>query len=420
LAVKYNSKGSGAAEKHFFNFSISPFGERIVDAGYRLLAAKFLRKQAKQLREQLQGIRDGEDIEFIHRARVATRRLREALKVFAPCFRRKPLARWSSAIRRITKKLGKARDKDIQIELLRGLLPAAPRPECLPGLSRLLAHWECSREALQKKVLKTVRRLQAGGELDRLEKKAKQILRRSEKKSVRIPSPYCFAQSEENIARRREALIAFSDCLQQPENVDRHHAMRIAVKRLRYTMEIFRPLYDKRLDPFLDKVKRLQTLLGDLHDCDVWQEQLDDFIAGEHQRLTACFGHARPFVRLQPGVDFVRENRRQRREELFGDLGAFWRELENQDCWTGLHGVVRIGPIAVQAVEPPAPAEIESVSAIAPVPESSSIPEPPSPLLRGNGDQPHKISSAHTPPEPTASKLASVPPHSHRREPAML
>jgi CHAD domain-containing protein len=386
----------------------------IMDAGYRLLAAQYLRKQAKQLREQLQGIRDAEDIEYIHRARVATRRLRSALKVFTPCFKRKQGACWKSALRRITKKLGNARDKDVQIEFLRGLLPAAAQPECRTGLSRLLAHWECSRETLQKKVLKAARRLQSGGELVDLEKKAKRILRRSEKKSVRIQSPYSFAQSEENIADRRQSVLAFADCLSQPENVERHHAMRIAVKRLRYTLEISQPLYEKRLDPFLEKVKRLQTLLGDLHDCDVWQEQLDDFSAGERQRLTASYGHTRPFERLQPGVDFLRENRRRRREELFRELGDLWREMEEQDFWNGLLGVVRIGPPPHDTQEHGPRGAAESAPTTAPVAKPSK------PVARGNGNQPHLIPEAHALPEPDVFQPAPSLPRPHRREPAVL
>ena len=38
-----------------------------MDAGYRALAAKYIRRQAKQLVEQLDGLRTAEDIEFVHR-----------------------------------------------------------------------------------------------------------------------------------------------------------------------------------------------------------------------------------------------------------------------------------------------------------------------------------------------------------------
>ncbi|MBN2580750.1 MAG: CHAD domain-containing protein [Pirellulales bacterium] len=387
-----------------------------MDAGYRLLAAKFLRKQAKQLRAQFQGIRDAEDIEYIHRARVATRRLRAALKVFAPCFKRKRVARWESAIRRITAKLSDARDKDVQIEFLHGVLSAAPKPACLPGLARLLAHWECAREGLQKKVLKAIRRVQRDGRLDQLEKRSKRILRRGEKKAVRVQSPYAFLQAERNVTDRQEELLAFRDCVEQPENAERHHAMRIALKRLRYTMEISRPLYDKRLDPCLEKVKRLQTLLGDLHDCDVWQDRLDDFTASETRRIVASYGHTRPFERLQPGVDFLRENRRRQREELFREFAAFWRELGDEDFWTNLLTVVRLGPTGPESAKPAPRDRVPN----APVTVPSPAPSPP--ISRANGDDPHQVPESHALPEAVVFPPAPVLPPSRppRREPAVL
>lgn len=387
-----------------------------MDAGYRLLAAKYLRKQAKQLREQFQGIRDAEDIEFIHRSRVATRRLRAALKVFAPCFKRKRLARWKAAVRRITVELSDARDKDVQIQFLRGMMPRVPELTCLLGLTRLVVHWEYYREALQKKVLKAIQRLQRDGELADLEKKAKRILRRGEKKAVRIQSPYSFLQTEKHITARQEELLAFRDCLDQPENMERHHAMRIALKRLRYTMEISRPLYDKRLDPFLEKVKQVQTFLGDAHDCDVWQEQLDEFAAAERERIAACYGHARPFEQLNAGLEFLKQDRQQRREELFRELVALWRELEEQDFWDRLLEVVKQGPFSPQT------AEASSTSATATASPTPPAPKPTGPTPRSDGEEPPEKDPHHPLLEPNALRPARV--HSlhrpARREPAVL
>ena len=69
------------------------------------------------------------------------------------------------------------------------------------------------------------------------------------------------------------------------------HNMRISIKRLRYTMELFRVAYgspkkdsrevtvvdDKRLTEFLGVIVDLQEILGDIHDCDVVLEVLTDY-----------------------------------------------------------------------------------------------------------------------------------------------
>ena len=45
------------------------------------------------------------------------------------------------------------------------------------------------------------------------------------------------------------------------------HAMRLATKRLRYTLELFRPCYGRGLDERLAALQRLQQMLGEVNDC---------------------------------------------------------------------------------------------------------------------------------------------------------
>ena len=69
------------------------------------------------------------------------------------------------------------------------------------------------------------------------------------------------------------------------------HKMRISIKRLRYTMEIFRSVYQhpqkcpkadtgphgKRFAEFFAVILDLQEILGDIHDCDVVLQVLTDY-----------------------------------------------------------------------------------------------------------------------------------------------
>ena len=148
-----------------------------MDSGYRILAAQYVRRQAKQLAEQLEGVRAAEDIEFVHRARVATRRLRAALRMFDDCFAPKRVKRWRRAIRRITSALSDARDRDVQIELLCGTLSALNAKERFPGVARVLVQLERDRERLQRKVVKAVNRLEAEGVLKEMRGSAKRSSR---------------------------------------------------------------------------------------------------------------------------------------------------------------------------------------------------------------------------------------------------
>jgi CHAD domain-containing protein len=334
-----------------------------MDTGYRLLAAQYMRRQVKQLAEQLDGVRAAEDVEFVHRARVATRRLRAALRMFKECFARRQWQRWRDAIRRTTAKLGDARDHDVQIELLCRVQSALSAKECFPGIGRILIQLERDRERLQRKVVKAVDRLQSQRVLREMRRVSKKIMRKAGvSESARpddVQTPAAFLETRRHILRRLERLLRHEDSLARPDDRQRHHAMRIAAKRLRYTLEIARPVYPGCLDEAVDAMKKVQSLLGEVHDCDVWADHLDAFARRERRRITALFGHAGRFNRLQPGIDYLRSDRHRRRDEVFGQLVEYWAELGRRRLWEGIADVVLSGDRSptIPASKPPLTAE---------------------------------------------------------------
>lgn len=307
-----------------------------MDHGYRLLAAEYIRQQAKQLAGQMAGVRAAEDIEFVHRARVATRRLRAALEMFAECFPPRRIKRWRKAIRRTTASLGDARDRDVQIEHLCEVLAALDDKRCMPGVAAVLVRWERDRRRLQPQVVKAMDRLQSEGILRDMRRRTKKILQGLQTAGQLPQTPETIALVGRHVLRRMNRLLELQDSLADPFDCGGHHALRIALKRLRYTLEISRPLYAERLDEPIQAVKRVQTLLGDVHDCDVWLEHLDDFAAAERQRIVAAFGRSGRFQRLRPGIEFLQDDRRNRRRQAFAELAAFWAELNSRRFWEEL------------------------------------------------------------------------------------
>ena len=74
---------------------------------------------------------DTDDIERVHDMRVASRRLRAALEVFAPCFPRSDHRDLLREVKQLADALGKRRDPDVQIAALtklRAELPADDHP----------------------------------------------------------------------------------------------------------------------------------------------------------------------------------------------------------------------------------------------------------------------------------------------------
>ena len=94
------------------------------------------------------------------------------------------------------------------------------------------------------------------------------------------------------------------------------HNMRISIKRLRYTMEIFRVVYqcpsacaketavmeNERFVGCLTTIMDLQEILGDIHDCDVVLEVLTDYMHQSEQG-TAAPGIAKRIAQTQEARD---------------------------------------------------------------------------------------------------------------------
>ena len=81
------------------------------------------------------------------------------------------------------------------------------------------------------------------------------------------------------LAVRIDEVYSYDGLMADPANVTELHDMRIACKRLRYLLEIFAIAFEDDLEPFIDEVKGLQDLLGDIHDCDVQIPMLEDHLA---------------------------------------------------------------------------------------------------------------------------------------------
>jgi CHAD domain-containing protein len=80
--------------------------------------------------EHADNVLDVTDIERVHDMRVATRRLRAALEIFAPCFPKAEHRKLLKEVKRLADALGERRDPDVAIEgfeRVRDALPSADR-----------------------------------------------------------------------------------------------------------------------------------------------------------------------------------------------------------------------------------------------------------------------------------------------------
>ena len=106
----------------------TPFGEAAVRA---------LEVRADELFSLASGVLDTDDVERVHDMRVATRRLRAAMEVFAPCFPPKRLAKALSDVKALADALGARRDPDVQLQALAGYARELPGAD-LSGIRQRL------------------------------------------------------------------------------------------------------------------------------------------------------------------------------------------------------------------------------------------------------------------------------------------
>jgi CHAD domain-containing protein len=105
-------------------------------ASFREAAAAAVEVRAEEVFEHSGGVLDTAAIEHVHDMRVATRRLRAALEIFAVCFPRKRHRRLLKEVRSLADALGERRDRDVTIAALDGAAKELTATE-RPGLRRL-------------------------------------------------------------------------------------------------------------------------------------------------------------------------------------------------------------------------------------------------------------------------------------------
>jgi CHAD domain-containing protein len=88
------------------------------DEPFAAAAARVVRVRVGEVFEHSGGVLDVGEIDRLHDMRVATRRLRVALEVFATCFPRKRHRKALKKVKALADALGERRDRDVELEFL--------------------------------------------------------------------------------------------------------------------------------------------------------------------------------------------------------------------------------------------------------------------------------------------------------------
>jgi CHAD domain-containing protein len=278
------------------------------------------------------GAREGQDLEALHDMRVATRRMRAALRTFAPHLDQKAYKPFRKALRRTGAALGAVRDLDVFREKTDRYLQTLPE-ERRSGLDPLLAAWRAEHDRAREAMLAFL----DGEEYGRFKKEVGRFLKRpgagAPRSDPEVAPPHRVSQAMPALVVAGYAAVrAYEDHVTSGDApLPRFHRLRIAAKRLRYTLEFFQEVLPTGARPLIEHLKALQDHLGDLQDAVVTCGILRDFLAwgtwGTHRPRMP---EMHPVI-VAPGVATYLSVRQDEIRKLLDGFPAVWATVSGTD-----------------------------------------------------------------------------------------
>ena len=309
----------------------TPLTELLGDSSaYCLFGAETILKRIMELEGQVDGAKRNQDIEYIHRLRVASRRLRAALNIFEECLPKKQIKAWKKAVKNLTVSCGTARDEDVLITFLEKYKKDLD-PRATAGIEYLIQVQKARRLLMQSDVVKVLDSLQTSGILADLLDTCRSIRRNTNDQNLNVKTLSTYRKARNRIVARLDELLTLSRFVHDQSAIAKHHELRIAAKRLRYTMEIFSTIYSGGLKDQIELMKRFQDVLGEMHDYYVWSQDL----RAHRQEIPA---------EARYGMNKLLVYLGKQRTSRYRDFVSLWDETKAEGLFTGIREITDIKP----------------------------------------------------------------------------
>lgn len=203
----------------------------------------------------------------LHKTRVASRRIREALPIVGVCAPPSKVKKLNRKMRQLTRYLGPIRELDVELNILEGDF----KSERVPGRAIEMVRREVAfqRQALRQELTENV----PVGDLKKLRKKLERVAEGKGPKGKPLGAKAAARREEQwrgvlatRLLRRAKGLDAALDQAGPLYAPDRVHGVRISIKKLRYALEIAHDAGIPRASALVRTLKRQQERLGRLHD----------------------------------------------------------------------------------------------------------------------------------------------------------
>lgn len=265
--------------------------EPLPEGSLAALVRDVVSTQLATVRKNEAGTRLGEDTEALHDMRVAVRRLRTALRLFAKVLPRDPggatgeVAEIDASLRWLAAELGVVRDLDVQLERIEEWRQQLDERDAiaLEPLAELLATRRHAARAAMVAALDTPRLARLYESLEELSATSRSELPKRALRPAVAGLPGILRKQYrafQTLARRIEK--------QGDADAALLHAARIRAKRLRYAAEFATPIYEDPARALVSTLKRTQDVLGLHQDAEVAIAELRQLVAGAGNELPAA------------------------------------------------------------------------------------------------------------------------------------
>jgi triphosphatase len=218
-----------------------------------------------QIAANAPGVARGDDPEYLHQLRVGMRRLLSALRAFRPLLRRKRADAVARPLRKMMRLLGAARDWDVFLETL--AQAKLSNALALRAAHERAAAQRATRELVNSRAFRDAR------------SRTLSWLEAEPWRAGDAPAQPLVSFARRSLERTHAKLLKRARRIDW-RDVERRHAVRIALKRLRYGCDFFAPCFSPRaVPPYLARLAALQDTLGQLNDIAVARVLLDELAA---------------------------------------------------------------------------------------------------------------------------------------------
>ena len=327
--------GEGAGEPAPSPAALKPDGTQVRrkrapierDDTMAIAAVRVLRLHFNKMLAHEEGTRLGDDPEELHDMRVATRRMRMALRIFAPYLDEREVHPALKGLRRTGRRLGVVRDLDVfkgKAVKYAERLPQRRRKE----LDGLFAAWDEEYAARRAELVVYL----DGGRYRRFVERMAALLEEPQERLSASAGQGTVAQVLPMLLHRDVADVLGAGALVGPgEPLARFHELRIASKALRYTLEFFETPLGRGARPLIVTMKGLQDHLGDLQDAVVASGLVRDHLTLGRWRTAEDAAPAPRDVVVDAGAARYLAARQQEMEDLIAGFPAVWPTVAGEE-----------------------------------------------------------------------------------------